>query len=444
MLRACFFVGSVNVISSHQALISCHDCGHIYDKPRCDQGEQMGCVHCGKVLHKSYKGWEAKVASFTLTAIILFIVANLLPFMSLELTGQTQHNNLISGVQALIERKQFILSAVVFVTIFLFPLLEISCLSYVLGCYFTGRRTRGLGQTLHFLHLSQPWSMLEIFLLGILIASIKLGHTADVVVGPGLYAYIGLVFMLIAALLYLDRDHIWEWWEPNNYFVGVEGEAVHACHCCEAHIGVSLLEADNECPRCSTNVYARWPRSEQKTLALLVAALLLYIPANTLPIMSTTNVGETIHDTILSGVVHLAEEGDLPIAIIVFCASIVVPIIKLLVMFYLLWNVSVKSQGNPRQMAFMFRLTEFIGRWSMIDVFVVTILVALVQFGLIANVEPGPAIVSFAGVVVLTMLAAETFDPKLIWDAYHAREDAEPAPENAKASFDDVGLDSPP
>jgi len=409
------------MISTHRDLISCQDCGHLYDLPYVGHNQQLDCKFCHHVMLTHRPNWEHKVTAFTMAGIILFIVANVFPFIGLETAGQFQHSNLIGGVQALIHRKEFLLASIVFITIFLFPLLELIGVFYILLCRYMNIRAPFIGIIVHLLHISKPWGMLEIFLVGLAVASLKLGNFADIILGPGIYAFIGLVLTLIASNLYLSREDIWDWLKHDNFYSKEEGEAVMSCHCCEAHIGMSLLQDDNECPRCGTHIHLHHPHSIQKTTALLIAAFVLYIPSNLLPIMTTTQLGQESTDTLLSGVLHLIQSGDIPIAMVVFIASIVVPIAKLVVMAYLLWNVSINFSGNPKQMARLYRITEFVGRWSMIDVFVVTTLVALVQFGLLANIEPGGALLCFAGVVVLTMLAAETFDPKLIWKAYESK-----------------------
>lgn len=366
-----------------------------------------------------HKHWETKVAALTFTGIILFLIANIAPFMGLESSGIIQQSNILGGVQALIYREQFILASLVFITIFLFPLLELSGLFLVVVFRLLNIRSAFIGKTVHLLHVSRPWSMLEIFLLGVAVASIKLGNIATIVVGPGLISFTLLVLVLIANNFYLSREAVWDWLYDENYFVNRDDEEVVSCHCCQAHVGKSIVEEKRHCPRCNTPIYEVLPDSQQKTWALLIAATVLYIPSNTLPIMTTTHLGQTTTDTIFSGVVHLTSSGDFPIALVVFVASIVVPIAKLLVMAYLLLTIQSKRTGDPKQMILLFRITEFIGRWSMIDVFVVTMLVALVQFGLLANIEPGAALLCFASVVVLTMLAAETFDSKLIWRKAH-------------------------
>ena len=149
----------------------------------------------------------------------------------------------------------------------------------------------------------------------------------------------------------------------------------------------------------------------------MLAALILYIPANILPVMTVISMGEGDPDTIMSGVILLLEHGMWPIALLVFFASITVPVTKLIVIIYLLLSVQYKSKWRPRDRTMLYRVTEAIGRWSMIDIFMISILVALVKLEAIATIEPGAGATSFAAVVILTMFAAMSFDPRLIWDA---------------------------
>jgi len=165
-------------------------------------------------------------------------------------------------------------------------------------------------------------------------------------------------------------------------------------------------------------VHVRNVNSIQRAWAYLITAMVLYIPANLLPIMTTTLLGKDSSNTILSGVVALWEHGSYPIAIVIFVASVLIPIGKLFVLAWLCFMVQSESQMLLRERTLLYRVTEFIGRWSMIDVFVVAILVSLVHLGNLMTIYPGPAALSFAGMVVATMLAATSFDPRLIWDVY--------------------------
>lgn len=184
------------------------------------------------------------------------------------------------------------------------------------------------------------------------------------------------------------------------------------CHDC------SLLAAGNlqTCPRCGARLHLRKPDSLGRTTALVLAALILYLPANLLPITVTTALGTRQADTILSGVIYFMQTGSWEIASVIFIASVFVPLAKLVILVLLLVSVRFRWRWRPRDRTVLYRLTELVGRWSMVDIYVVTILVALVRLGAVATIEAGPAAVYFAAVVVLTMFAAESFDPRLIWD----------------------------
>ena len=170
------------------------------------------------------------------------------------------------------------------------------------------------------------------------------------------------------------------------------------------------------CPRCGATLHQRKPNSIQRTWALLIAAYILYIPANLLPMMVTTSPRGTANDTIMSGVIYLWSSGSWPLALLVFLASITIPRAKLLSMTFLAWSVQRRSAWQPEQRARIYRMVEIVGRWSMLDVYVVTIMAALVQMQPLAAIDAGPAAIAFGAVVVLTLLAANSFDPRLIWD----------------------------
>lgn len=170
------------------------------------------------------------------------------------------------------------------------------------------------------------------------------------------------------------------------------------------------------CGRCGATLHARRPDSIARTWALLIAAAILYIPANLLPILHTSSILGSQDDTIMSGIVYFWTSGEWHLACIVFVASILVPMLKLAVLSLLAWTAQRRSRWRPHERTRLYRLIERIGRWSMLDVFVITLTVALVHFQSIATITAGPGALAFASVVVLTMLAAMSFDPRLIWD----------------------------
>ncbi len=197
--------------------------------------------------------------------------------------------------------------------------------------------------------------------------------------------------------------------------------------CTECHeLNTQDPEADEQlCTRCGALVHARRPNSLTRTWALLITAAILYIPANLLPIMTVNSLGQGDPSTIMAGVIQLVQHGMYPIAAVVFIASILVPTFKLVGIGLLLFSVQRHQPLSARQRIVMYRFIEFIGRWSMLDIFVIAILVAVVNFGRLASVEANLGAAAFASVVILTMLAAVTFDPRLIWDNTESDDDHE-------------------
>ena len=188
--------------------------------------------------------------------------------------------------------------------------------------------------------------------------------------------------------------------------------------CTECH-ELNTQEPDTDeqtCTRCGALIHPRRPNSLTRTWALLVTAAILYIPANLLPIMTVNSLGQGEPSTIMAGVIQLVQHGMFPIAAVVFIASILVPTFKLVGIGLLLFSVQRHQPLSAQQRIVMYRFIEFIGRWSMLDIFVIAILVAVVNFGRLASVEANIGAAAFASVVILTMLAAVTFDPRLIWD----------------------------
>ena len=196
-----------------------------------------------------------------------------------------------------------------------------------------------------------------------------------------------------------------------------------ACHRC--HLLCRQAGGPAHCPRCGAPLHSRKPNSIARTWALVLAAAIFYIPANVYPVTITTSLGMVQSDTIMSGVIYFIHSGSWPIALVIFVASIFVPILKLIILSILLISVQRRWQWRPVDRTRLYRLTEAIGRWSMLDVFVVTILVALVHLGALATIEAGPGALFFAAVVVVTMFAAEAFDPRLIWDGMEIPNDRE-------------------
>jgi len=188
-----------------------------------------------------------------------------------------------------------------------------------------------------------------------------------------------------------------------------------SCHTCGLllHLPAS---GHTHCLRCKTPMHMRKPNSVSQSWAFLLAAIVAYLPANLYPVMTVVSFGKAQSDTIMSGVIYLFMHGDWPLALIVFVASVLVPLLKMLALLYLLITVQRKSHLRNQQRTRLYRVVELVGRWSMVDIFVVALLAALVNVGAVATIEPGPGAIAFTSVVILTIFAAQSFDPRLIWD----------------------------
>jgi paraquat-inducible protein A len=187
------------------------------------------------------------------------------------------------------------------------------------------------------------------------------------------------------------------------------------CHTCGLvlHLPGS---GHTHCPRCGSAMHFRKVNSISTTWAFLLAAMIAYLPANLYPVMTVVSFGKAQSDTIMSGVIYLLLHGDWPLALIVFVASVLVPLLKMLALVYLLISVQRRSHLRKQQRTRLYRIVELVGRWSMVDIFVVALLAALVNVGAIATIEPGVGAIAFTTVVILTIFAATSFDPRLIWD----------------------------
>ena len=239
---------------------------------------------------------------------------------------------------------------------------------------------------------------------------------AQVEVGAAVYALGALTLAVAAADSALDHEAVWQGLERKGTVAGREpGEPAGAPFGCDSCGLVS--RATRACPRCGAAARRRKPDSIARAWSLLIAAVLLYIPANTLPVMAYINLGRSQDATILGGVAELADQGMWPLAALVFFASITVPLLKIVGLGWLLITTGRGARSGLRQRTRLYRIVDSVGRWSMIDVFMISILTALVRMGRLVSVDPGPAAVAFCAVVILTILAAASFDPRLMWDA---------------------------
>tara|TARA_R110000868_G_scaffold92100_4_gene255341 strand:- start:76488 stop:77777 length:1290 start_codon:yes stop_codon:yes gene_type:complete len=416
---------------SHR-LVACEHCDYLHVEDDIPPGFVARCARCGAPLYQAQKGTVERPLAFAITALVLFLIANAFPILTFAMEGRTESNTLISGVVTFWQEGFPFLAFMVAVTSIVAPFLLIGAYIYVLAPLRFGFAVPGLRPVWRILSAVRPWSMLDVFLIGLLVALTKLTDFADVLAGPAFYAVCALIPSTLLMSTTLDPRTIWRRLEPENLHhttveeleklrrAKADGGKVTGWMTCETCAFVATdraaAEHDGKCPRCGTHMHHRKAGSLSRAFALLVAAMVLYIPANIFPIMTITYLGRAESDTIVSGVAALMQSGEWPIAIVVFTASIAVPIIKIVLLGWVYTATWFGKIGSLRQRTSIYRITELIGRWSMVDVFMVSILAALVKLGNIATVAPGFGAVAFCAVVILTMLSAMAFDPRLIWD----------------------------
>jgi paraquat-inducible protein A len=399
-------------------VIACHDCGLLHHVRPLPVGGAARCTRCGAVLYRRKPDSIERALVLTLAALILFAVANSFPFLTFELEGRATTSTLITGVIQLYQDGMWPLAALVLGATILVPLAKLLATVYVLLPLRLGRRIWGLAQVFRAVEVMHPWAMMEVFLLGVIVAYVKLSDLAHLELGIALFAFIALILVMIAADVALEPREVWDRLGRQataRSLTGTDSRSLVSCHACDQ---VCRLTRQGHacCPRCGATLHRRKPYSLARTWALLIAACILYIPANLLPVMTVTSFGRGEPDTILSGVKVLIQAGMWPVAILVFFASITVPVLKIVALAFLLISVQRRSHWRPRDRTVLYRLVESVGRWSMVDIFMISILVALVNLGTIASIVPGPGALAFAAVVILTMIAAMSFDPRLIWD----------------------------
>lgn len=355
--------------------------------------------------------------ALTLTGIVLLIVACTMPFMALTIQGRLQAADLITGAMALLHEGFWPLAILVLLTTVVAPSLKLAATLYVLLGLRMARPPRHLPLVFRRLELLRLWSMVEVYLLGVFVAYVKLVDLASIVVGPACYALGALMLVMVAIDAVLGPEIVWREMERRGVVKPAveDGASLALCEVC--NLVAPITERHLPCPRCGAARHLRKPDSLSRTWSLVATATILYIPANLLPIMTVVSFGHGEPDTILSGVKALFLAGMWPLALLVFFASITVPVLKIAGLVLLLLATRRKSRWRLKDRTVLYRIIDSVGRWSMIDIFMISILVGLVRLGAVATIDTGFGAVCFAAVVVITMFAAEAFDPRLMWDA---------------------------
>ena len=409
--------------AAHAHLCACRDCGLFQLMPAMTPGASAHCLRCNALLRRTRRDSLGKALALNLASLILLLISATTTMMIVSTAGIFRQADLFSGPAGLEKNGVWELSVVVLFTTVAAPLLKLLSMVYVLAGLQLASPPRHLRRVFAWVERLRPWSMIEVYLLGVAVAYVKLAGMVHIDIGPALYALIALMLAMVAADAVLDHHAVWEEMErrgvvppPPRIAITAEGPEPGAI-ACDACTMVSIACDHGPCPRCGSTLEARKPNAIARTWALMLAAAILYIPANIYPVLTVIQFGAGAPSTILGGVVELLEAGQWPLAALVFFASVLVPMLKLVGLTILLISTQMRATGRLRDRTVLYRIVNAVGRWSMIDIFMESILVALVQFGALTTIDPGFGAIAFAGVVVITMFAAESFDPRLMWDA---------------------------
>lgn len=401
---------------------ACPCCDLIFDIPELIVGHKAYCSRCDHFLLSSHsQKKDNKAIAFALSALIFLCVSLPLPFLTFQYQGREQETSLIqSGYDLLLSGFPLLAFLLTLFVLIIPTLILIGYLLVIIPLSFD-KAYPWMYKVTRWMFLLQPWEMAEVFLIGVLVSLVKISGMADLVIGLSFQAYILFTLCLVISISSLDRQQLWLRLDKasSKQLDNVQansGTAIsQGLQCCR-HCGLLHNLNQSNCHRCNAKLTARIPHSLQKTLAWLIAAIFLYLPANIYPIMHTSFLGVNEPNTIIGGALTLWQQGSYPIALIIFIASVFIPISKILALFWLIFSVRTKREYKKADPIFLYRITEIIGRWSMIDVFVVAVLASLVQLGGIIIVLPGIATSAFAGVVILTIFSVLSFDSRLIWD----------------------------
>ncbi|WP_273859695.1 paraquat-inducible protein A [Photobacterium sp. GSS17] len=411
-------------------LVGCEECGLVVELPTLKDGEKATCPRCDHTLAKRIALPFQRPLSYGVASLVMLVASISFPFMSFSVKGIKQEITLMHAAEMLSVFQNSLLALLLLLTVLILPATYLISLLYFYFRAWTlvmGRSSNAISATekrlCRLMLRIEPWLMVDVFLIGVLVSLIKIASLADIGLGMSFWAFCIYTVLVVKCVSMVDPTWLWMQFLPMERLPQVKAGDSHlsdnhiSCHYCGQ---LNAIDQDGKrCVRCHGKLHGYHPQAMlQRSWALLIAATIFFIPANLYPMMYTVSLGNSEGSTILEGVVLLWQLKSYPIAAVIFFASILIPLAKIFALIWL-YSHAQKATSMDDMKAIkklkLYRITEFIGRWSMIDIFVVAILVALVQLQNLMAIYPGPAALSFAGVVLLTMLSAMSFDPRVFW-----------------------------
>lgn len=377
----------------------------------------MQCVACRNVLERTHGRSVSGALACSLATLLLLLPGNLLTFLTTRALGISRHSVVASAATSMLHDGWPFLALAVLLFAVVFPIVRFALLSAVLLCVERNRRPPWLGRAFRWANELETWAMPDVYLLGLTVAYFRLAAAINVSLGPGAICYIlaGTLSLFVRATL--DKAEVWRRIQPDIE-LSPEQPSVACFHCEQLHPAAA---EGTPCGRCRYELQRRKLFSVPRTIALTVAAALLYIPANAFPIATLPVHYHPLGYTVLQGVIDLAKAGLLGLAALVFTASFAIPTLKLLGLGWCVQSVVRRRRERLVAKTRVYRVVEEIGRWSMVDPFVIGCFVPVMHYNSLIYGRAEPAASPFTAVVILTVISAKTFDARLMWDAARER-----------------------
>ncbi|MCS2154685.1 membrane integrity lipid transport subunit YebS [Scandinavium goeteborgense] len=390
----------------------CPQCDTLFTLPVVKASQSAYCPRCDAKIRDGRDWSLTRLAAMAVTMLLLMPFAWSEPLLRLHLLGVRIDANLLQGIWQMTDQGDPIPAAMVLFCSVGAPLVLVIAIAYLWLGNILGMNLRPV---LLMLEKLKEWVMLDIYLVGVGVASIKVQDYAFLQPGVGLIAFISLVLLSILTLIHLNVEQLWDRFYPQRPAQRAD-PGLQVCLGCH-HTG--FADSRGRCRRCHIPLRHRRANSLQKCWAALIASMIFLLPANLLPISVIYVNGARQEDTILSGIISLGS-SNIPVAAVVFIASILVPFTKVLVMLTLLISIHFKCEQGLRTRILLLRFVTWIGRWSMLDLFVISLMMSLINRDQLLAFTMGPAAFYFGAAVILTILAVEWLDSRLLWDAHES------------------------
>ena len=394
--------------------IACPDCGALEDIPRLLRRGTAVCIRCQSDLEKTNGRSLSAALACSLATLLLLVPINVLPLLRVDIFKMHSQNITAAGVAQLWTRGWILLAGLSALFVILFPFLRFGLLSAVLAALKLGRRPSWLGAAFRWSLWLDPWAMIDVYFLAGCIGYFRLINIdqARVTIELGGLCFIAAAFLTMLSRATLDKRTVWR--AIGGETRAGRGEPVLGCTACD--LIQPLSREGQRCPRCRARLRTRKLDAAAWTGALLIAALVLILPANLYPMNVSNHLGQQVNYTIMTGIRDLFEAGLYPLGVLIFCTSILTPVVKILALGWCVLSVWRGSRHRLVTKTKVLRLIAEMGRWSKTDPFAIVFFVPLVHFGSLGSEDAGWGATAFMMMTFLTMVASVTFDPRLMWD----------------------------